>query len=141
MSATVRDRHGPKVLRIGQLASEAGVNPKTIRYYEDVGLLPQPMRSESRYRLYTHRDRKRLDFILRAKQTGFSLAEIRGILEVNDSGEMPCNRVLHILDEKITAAREQLRALTAYYRHAVKLRTAARRFTEGQLAAWESSRL
>ena len=63
-------------MRIGQLANEVGLNPKTLRYYEQIGLLPAPQRSPSGYRLYTAADRERLDFIAKAKAIGLTLEEI-----------------------------------------------------------------
>lgn len=120
-------------LRIGELAAEAGVNPKTIRYYEDVGLLPPPERSESGYRLYTRHDHERLGFIRRAKQIGFSLEEIRAILHVSESGVAPCEHVLTLLDRKIGTTAEQMHALAAYYRQLVELRSSARRLARGRM--------
>ena len=53
-----------ELMRIGELAAELGLNPKTIRYYEEIGLLPQPRRTPAGYRLYEAADRERLAFIL-----------------------------------------------------------------------------
>ena len=71
----------PETMRIGQLASLTGVPSKTIRYYEDVGLLPAPRRSDSRYRLYTDIDLSRLHLIRRARILDMSLAEIKELVE------------------------------------------------------------
>lgn len=68
-------------LTIGELAKELQFNPKTIRYYEEVGLLPEPRRSESGYRLYSEYEVERLRLIGRAKLLGLSLAEIKEIVE------------------------------------------------------------
>lgn len=62
-------------LTIGRLATEAGVPADTIRYYESVGLLPPPARSEAGYRLYPRAELRRLRLIRRAKLLGLSLAE------------------------------------------------------------------
>jgi DNA-binding transcriptional MerR regulator len=67
-------------LTIGELAGELQLNPKTIRYYEDVGLLPEPRRSESGYRLYSRYEVERLRLIKRAKLLGLSLAEIKELV-------------------------------------------------------------
>ena len=72
-------------MTIGQLAGAAGVNPDTVRYYERTGLMPLPGRSAAGYRLYTDQDRERLRFIRGAKSLGFSLEEIRHLLELIDS--------------------------------------------------------
>jgi DNA-binding transcriptional MerR regulator len=71
---------------IGELASELKLNPKTIRYYEEVGLLPKPKRSSSGYRLYSSYEVGRLRLIRRAKILGLSLAEIKEIVEYAISG-------------------------------------------------------
>jgi DNA-binding transcriptional MerR regulator len=71
-------------MRIGELATRFGLNPKTIRYYEEIGLLPRAERSDSGYRLYDEHDVERLGFIRRAKTLGLSLDEIRDILSVQE---------------------------------------------------------
>ncbi len=68
-------------LTIGELAKQLQLNPKTIRYYEEVGLLPEPQRSESGYRLYSRDEMERLQLVKRAKLLGLSLAEIKEIVE------------------------------------------------------------
>ncbi len=98
-------------LRIGELAGELGLNPKTIRYYEAIGLLPIPRRSAAGYRLYGAADRDRLRFIAKAKAIGLSLAEIGEILALRDGGAEPCPHVRHLLDRKLAALDEQLRRL------------------------------
>ncbi len=67
-------------LTIGELAGELQLNPKTIRYYEEVGLLPKPRRSESGYRLYSSYEIERLRLVKRAKLLGLSLVEIKEIV-------------------------------------------------------------
>ena len=68
-------------LTLGALAREAGVNPETIRYYERRGLLPEPPRTPAGYRQYGEGDAERVALILRAKDLGFTLAEIRELLD------------------------------------------------------------
>jgi MerR family copper efflux transcriptional regulator len=70
-------------MTIGRLAKQAGLNIDTIRYYERNGLIPAPVRRASGYREYQSADLKRLRFILRAKDLGFSLAEIRELLSLS----------------------------------------------------------
>ena len=105
------DDTGPSRLRIGELAAEFGLNPKTIRFYEAIGLLPTPQRSPAGYRLYDGADRERLRFIGQAKVIGFTLTEIRAILTLRGAGQPPCQHVLALLDHKIAAVEAQLRAL------------------------------
>lgn len=79
-----------QLLRIGQVAKEVGLNPKTIRYYEEIGLLPKPKRSETiqgkGYRLYTQEDVNHLTFIKRAKFLDLSLAQIKDLLASVEEG-------------------------------------------------------
>jgi len=76
-------------LTIGQLAKLAGVPSKTIRYYEDVELLPTPDRSESHYRLYSETDVRRLELVRRARLLDMALPEVRQLLEWAEHGT--CN--------------------------------------------------
>ena len=77
---------GESMLTIGQLAKRAGIGTKTLRYYEDVGLLPRASRSDSGYRLYTEVDVRRADLVRRAKALGMDLAEIRELVEFASTG-------------------------------------------------------
>lgn len=74
-------------LTISRLAKATGVGIDTVRYYERNGLLPEPPRRASGYRAYREEDVQRLRFIRRAKQLGFSLEEIRGLLELSQQNE------------------------------------------------------
>ena len=74
-------------LTISRLAKSSGVGIDTVRYYERNGLLPEPPRRASGYRAYRDEDVQRLRFIRRAKQLGFSLEEIRGLLELSQQNE------------------------------------------------------
>ena len=101
-------------MRIGELAARFRLNPKTIRYYEEIGLLPKADRSESGYRLYDKLDVERLGFIQRAKTLGLSLAEIRAILSVQETGEPPCGQVLSLVDTKISAVDQRIVELATF---------------------------
>ena len=113
----------PRSLRIGQVADRVGVNPKTIRYYEQVGLLPEPRRTTGQYRVYDDEAVARLAFIRSAQRFGLSLDEIREVLAFRDNGEPPCGHVVDAvrreadaLDRRITellALREEMRDLIA----------------------------
>lgn len=101
---------------IGELAARAGVNPRTFRYYEAIGL-PPPRRSPAGYRLYGPEDPGRLRFIRRARALGLSLAEVRQVLELRQAGQAPCDHVLCLLGaidrqlRELRALRRRLRAL------------------------------
>jgi DNA-binding transcriptional MerR regulator len=112
-------------LKIGELATVLGLNPKTIRYYEDIRLLPKPQRTVSGYRLYEAADVERLSFIGKAKAIGLTLEEIREILDARRDGQRPCQHVLALLDHKLAAVDQQLRALTEFREELVTLRKEA----------------
>ena len=90
-------------LTIGELAGELQLNPKTIRYYEEVGLLPEPRRSESGYRMYSRDDLDRVHLIKRAKLLGLSLAEIKELVEYAIDGRCGVleHRLLSLVQAKL----------------------------------------
>lgn len=103
---------------IGQLAARTDVSVETIRYYERVGMLDQPVRPESGYRRYTEDARKRLVFIRRAKGLNFTLREILELLELRTVSETACGivqekaaRALNRLKEQTLSLRRMERAL------------------------------
>lgn len=81
------------VLSRGSLAAKTGVNIETIRYYENSGLMPDPKRSAGGHRVYNHSSVKRLFFIRRARELGFTLKEIRDLLQLVDGGNYTCVEV------------------------------------------------
>ncbi|MGH8993619.1 MAG: heavy metal-responsive transcriptional regulator [Acidimicrobiia bacterium] len=85
-------------MRIGVVASRAGVSTKTIRYYEAIGVIAPPGRSPSGYRDYDESTLDRLAFVRSAQGVGLTLGEIRGILALRDGGgDPPCGHVLDLL--------------------------------------------
>jgi MerR family transcriptional regulator, copper efflux regulator len=101
-----------ELLKIGQVARQSGLSVKTLRYYEDLGLLtPAVERSRSGYRLFRPQIFNRLAFIKRSQALGLSLSEIREILEIRDRGELPCGVVKQRLRQKLQTIREQIHAL------------------------------
>ena len=112
-------------MRIGELATRARVNPKTIRFYEGKGLLPEPRRLASGYRDYGSGDESRLVFIKTAQRLGFTLAEIAEILALKERGEMPCNYVLEVLDHQVADIDQRLGELVTLRSELVALRAKA----------------
>ena len=99
-------------LKIGELAHLSGLSVKTIRYYEDIGLLtPTVERSSSGYRLFQSQVLNRLAFIKRAQSLGLSLQEIKPLLALHDRGELPCPEVKEQLQKKISAIASAMEAL------------------------------
>lgn len=101
-------------LRIGQLAAAVGLNPKTIRYYEQLGLLAPPERTVAGYRVYETVDVERLQFIRKAKALGLTLLEIGEILTLRRAGTTPCSHVVTLIERKLAAVEVQRLALQAF---------------------------
>jgi MerR family mercuric resistance operon transcriptional regulator len=107
-----------KDLSRGALAKLSGVNGETVRYYENIGLMPHPSRSAGGHRIYDKSHLKRLSFIRRTRELGFPLKEIRALLELVDGGEYTCaeirdQTVIHLGDvaEKIRDLQKMQRTL------------------------------
>jgi DNA-binding transcriptional MerR regulator len=98
-------------MKISELASLVGVDPKTIRYYESIDLLPRPRRESNRYREYDSKDVDRLRLVAGARRLDFSLAEVREILDLRDRGEAPCLVLLEALEHKRREIRERISEL------------------------------
>lgn len=96
---------------IGSVAKQSGVPIKTIRYYEDLGLLKAVGRTEGGYRLFNSDIFARLNFIKRAQRLGLSLAEIKEFLDVHDGGNLPCDRVKTKLEDKLSEIERQIHQL------------------------------
>ena len=98
-------------MRIGELARTVEINPKTIRYYEEIGLLPPAPRTESGYRQYGDEDAERLEFIRSAQALGIALGEIKEVLAFRDRGAYPCPYVLRLIDTKVNEIEARIRGL------------------------------
>ncbi|TXH38901.1 MAG: MerR family transcriptional regulator [Rhodospirillaceae bacterium] len=82
-----------KPLQRAEIAKRTGCNLETVRYYEKVGLLPEPPRTEGGHRAYDANHERRLRFILRARELGFALDEVRTLLRLVDERDAPCGEV------------------------------------------------
>ncbi len=103
-------------LTIGELAGELQLNPKTIRYYEEVGLLPEPRRSDSGYRLYSKYEMERLRLVKRAKLLGLSLAEIKELVEYAIDGRCDVmeDRLLSLVQAKLGEIDQKIEDLVTF---------------------------
>jgi len=90
-----------KKYTIGQMAQLADINIQTIRFYERKGILPKPDRKPSGYRLFSEDDVKRLNFILLSKSHGFSLQEIKELLDLRIDSKSSCDEVRILAEKKI----------------------------------------
>ena len=98
-------------LTIGKIAAQAGVNVETVRYYERRGLLPEPPRTESGYRLYGPESVTRLRFIKRAQELGFTLHEIADLLALRVDAETTCEDVRRRAERKVAEIHHKISAL------------------------------
>jgi DNA-binding transcriptional MerR regulator len=110
-------KDGDDTVRIGAVAKLADTSTKTIRFYEQAGLLPPPERTESGYREYEPAVVDRLRFIRHGQAAGLSLAEVRQILAIHDRGEAPCAHVRHVLRTRLDQVRAQIAELVALEGH------------------------
>lgn len=88
-------------MRIGELARKVGVNPKTVRYYESIGLLPSVERTSAGYRIYGEDDADRMGFIKAAQRLGMRLDEIAEALALRDADQRPCGYVRRVLHDHV----------------------------------------
>lgn len=93
---------------IGVLSKYSGVNIETIRYYEKIKIMPSPPRSEGGYRLYVENHQRRLSFIRRSRELGFSLKEIRGLLTLVDDKSFTCAQVQDLTLEHLDTTRKKI---------------------------------
>jgi len=100
-------------MTIGRLSKAVDVKIPTIRFYEQIGLLPKAQRSETDRRLYDAADVKRLAFIRHARQLGFSVDAIRALLELTDHPERPCAHANALAEEQLGAVEAKIRLLEA----------------------------
>jgi MerR family copper efflux transcriptional regulator len=99
-------------LKIGEVSAVSGLPVKTIRYYEEIGLLaPTVERSQAGYRLFRSHVLNRLAFIKRSQALGLSLNEVQEILAVHDDGQLPCGEVKQHLEAKVSEINQQIEAL------------------------------
>jgi len=103
----LRARHFP----IGALSAQTGVNIETIRYYERIGVMPAPPRTEGRQRVYDENHLKRLTFIRRGRELGFSLDEIRELLGLVRGHSLTCAQVKAMTQGHVASIRSKVRDL------------------------------
>ena len=115
-------------VQVQEVAIDIGVTPDTVRYYTRIGLLDPVKNVGNGYREYGERDRRRLRFILSARQLGFSVADINQILDHADQGESPCQLVRTLIEKRLDE-------VTKRFNDTAKLRERM----EAALESWEST--
>jgi MerR family transcriptional regulator, copper efflux regulator len=104
-------------MRIGEVATRAGVPAKTIRFWEELDLLPPPARTASAYRDFEPAIIDRLAFIRHAQAAGFTLGQIRGVLDIGDTGEPSCEHVAQLIDARLRDVEKRITELKATRSH------------------------
>lgn len=104
----MKDHVSAKGLKRGELAQQTGCNLETIRYYEKIGMMPDPPRTASGYRVYDGTHVARLRFILRGRELGFSIEEIRGLLSLVDRGTQTCAEVQALTEQHLADVRAKI---------------------------------
>ncbi|MEL6461557.1 MAG: heavy metal-responsive transcriptional regulator [Cyanobacteria bacterium J06621_15] len=103
-------------LKIGELAKQTGLTVGNLRYYSDIGLLQPVHRGGNGYRYYAPNASEQVEFIKKAQSLGFTLEEIKQILDVRNGGEIPCNLVQSLLNNKIEQLAIQIKQMTLFKR-------------------------
>ena len=98
-------------MTVSKLADQVGTSPDTLRYYERIGLLAEPDRSASGYRLYGDDAVERVRFIKRAQRFGLRLEEIGELLDIRQRGLCPCGRTRRLLEAKVAELDEEMATL------------------------------
>lgn len=113
-------------MKIGQLAERTGLSTRTIRYYENIGVLPEPDRAPNGYRSYAPASAERIAFIQDAQTAGLSLLEIQTILELRDEGEPTCGHVIGSLEAHLAGLDRQMDDLRRTHRRIAEIIERAR---------------
>jgi DNA-binding transcriptional MerR regulator len=119
---------------IGDLAGKAGLSAKTIRFYEQAGLMPAPPRTAAGYREYAPEALDRLMFIGHAQAAGFTLAEIRDVLAIRDSGDPPCRHVSTLIGQHLAQVEQRIAELTRTHDVLIELQRRAADFNPADCA-------
>jgi len=109
-------KHTQDSLKAGAVAKAAGVGVQTLHYYERLGLLQKPKRSEANYRLYAPEAIRRVRFIKKAQALGLTLEETKQILDLKDHGREPCLKVAEVGEKHLQEIDARLTQLRAYRR-------------------------
>ena len=123
-----------QAMSIGVVSERTGVNIETIRYYERIGLLPQPPRSQGRHRLYDETHRQRLGFIRRARELGFSLGEVRQLLGLAGGHRLTCDAVKDITERHIADIQRKVKDLKRLERVPARARLAMSQRRDARLS-------
>ena len=121
-------------LTIGQLARQSGVKVPTIRFYEQIGLLPPPPRSEGNQRRYGREAVQRLQFVRHCRELGFSLDDIREMILLDADPDLPCSAIHGIAESQLAAVRARISRLKSLERELTRILALPHDASSGQCA-------
>ncbi len=116
MKKAMSEQTSDAMLKIGEVSRLSGIGIEALRFYERQGLLGQPARTVSGYRLYSKDALERLEFIKRAQVLGFSLAEIAQIIAEKQAGQSPCRHVREIVRQRLSETEERIKEMRRHQR-------------------------
>ena len=125
---------------IGKLAKATGVKVPTIRFYEQIGLLPEPERTASDRRSYGEGDHRRLAFIRHARQLGFSVDAIRDLLRLSDNPDRSCQQANQLAADQLRTVEAKIRQLDSLRVELARMVDAACRGQAGECRVIEALR-
>lgn len=103
-----------ETLKIGEVSKRSGLGIEALRFYEKSGLLDRPARTQSGYRMYSSDVLERLAFIKKAQVLGFTLDEIKGLIEHKRAGESPCVEVREVVQNRLDELDRKIKEMLAY---------------------------
>lgn len=113
-------------MKIGEAAEKVGVNPKTIRFYESIGVIPPAPRTTGGYRDYGQEDLERIAFIKSAQRFGLTLEDIAEVLDLKERGERPCEYVLDVVKQEISDLESRIKEMRRLRKELLELVARAR---------------
>jgi DNA-binding transcriptional MerR regulator len=108
-----------RMMKIGEVSKRSNIGIETLRFYERSGLLDKPARTDSGYRMYDPKVLERLTFIKRAQFLGFSLEEIKQIIDEKRAGYSPCTEVRNLVRLRLHELDEHIQEMQRYYQELV----------------------
>jgi DNA-binding transcriptional MerR regulator len=121
---------------ISVLADSVGLSTDTVRYYERLGLLPPPERSDAGYRLYDEEAGERLQFIKSAQRMGLRLGDIKELLDVRDRGKCPCGHTQTLVQRRLDEVDAEIKQLTSMRKQLLNLKTRNEECLDDPLDEW-----
>ena len=99
---------------IKEISEKLDINPKTIRFYEDINLIPKAKRNGSNYRVFSDKDIERISFVKKARTLGLSIEDIKKIIAIREGGDLPFPAVIDILEEQEKQLEIRIREMISF---------------------------